>query len=95
MIKSGFFDPLAAGCDGALRTYQYAEMAADAFFAVQDRSAVFRHADGLVASVGAGNGTSAAADAFVPLEFVEYHLFCGDVFVCHADQSCFFGSGRC
>lgn len=54
-----------------LGTYKDAEVAADAFFAVQDGSAVLSHADGLVAAVSTGNGTSAAADAFVAVEFGE------------------------
>ena len=48
-------------------------MASDALFTVQDGSAVFSHADRLVASVSAGDGASAAAYAAVPVEFGEDH----------------------
>lgn len=66
---SAEFYSLSAGCDRPLGTDEYAEMAADTFFAVEPGPAVLSKGDRLVAAVRAGDHASAAADAFVPVEF--------------------------
>ena len=68
-LFSAEFYSLSAGCDRPLGTDEYAEMAADTFFAVEPGPAVLSKGDRLVAAVRAGDHASAAADAFVPVEF--------------------------
>ena len=48
-------------------------MAAHAFFAVEPGPPVFVQTDGLMAPVGAGDDTAAAADTFLPMELWEDH----------------------
>ena len=66
-------DPLPAGSDRALRTYEDAEVAADALSAVQKGSPILSHGDCLVSAVRAGYGASAAANTFVAVELGENH----------------------
>ena len=66
-------DPLPAGSDRVLRTYQDAEVAADALSAVQKGSPILSHGDCLVSAVRAGYGASAAANTFVAVELGENH----------------------
>ena len=66
-------DPLPAGGDRTLGTYEDAEVASDAFLSIQKGSAVLSHANRLVAAVRAGYGASAAANAFVAVELGENH----------------------
>ena len=56
-----------------IRTDQQAKMAADAFFAVQDRSAVLVQPDRLMPAVRAGDHAASAAEALFTVELREDH----------------------